>query len=227
VVNKQMAKALSLITFLFLLSISNITLANQSPISKCHSQIVPLHKERDKVSQLDGIWGLFEKNGELQGNSVVAINLDRKINSIIFHLKYLCDTLNGIPMNEVARYVRDGIEKKGESGFRKELIDLGKPETEIDIWFKFTRFSLKNKKRSLDLDSIFNSINRAFSFVYSYVSIAEKIDNKKFDGSIIKTVKKLSSEIDIFFISDKLMNQALTENRNIPYVDINESSGGS
>ena len=44
---------------------------------------------------------------------------------------------------------------------------------------------------------------------------------------IIKNVKKLSGEIDIFFISDKFMNQALTENSNIPYVDINESSGGS
>ena len=222
-----MSKVLFLISFLLLLAISNITYANQSPISKCHSQIVPLHQERDKVSQLDGIWGLFEKNGELQGNSVVAINLDRKINSIIFHLKYLCDTLNGIPMNEVARYVRDGIEKKGESGFRKELIDLGKPETEIDIWFKFTRFSLKNKERALDLDSIFDSIKKAFPFISSYVSIAEKIDNKNFDSSIIKNVKKLSSEIDIFFISDKFMNQALNENSNIPYVDINESSGGS
>ena len=87
--------------------------------------------------------------------SLSFIDLDRKINSIIFHLKYLCDTLNGIPMNEVARYVRDGIEKKGENGFRKELIDLGKPKTEIDIWFKFTRFSLKNKNeikhRTLDI----------------------------------------------------------------------------
>ena len=130
-------------------------------------------------------------------------------------------------MNEVARYVRDGIEKKGESGFRKELIDLGKPETEIDIWFEFTRFSLKNKERALDLDSIFDSIKKAFPFISSYVSIAEKIDNKEINDSIIKNVKKLSSEIDIFFISDKFMNQALNENSNIPYVDINESSGGS
>ena len=133
-----MSKILFLISFFFLFAISNITFANQGPISKCHSQINPLHQERDKVSQLDGIWGLFEKNSVLQGNSVLAINIDRKINSIIFHLQYLCDTLNGIPMNEVARYVRDGIEEKGENRFRKELIDLGKPETEIDIWFEFT-----------------------------------------------------------------------------------------
>ena len=153
-----MSKKNFLISFFFLFAISNITFANQGPISKCHSQINPLHQERDKVSQLDGIWGLFEKNSVLQGNSVLAINIDRKINSIIFHLQYLCDTLNGIPMNEVARYVRDGIEEKGENRFRKELIDLGKPETEIDIWFAFTRFSQKNKESSLDLKSITDSI---------------------------------------------------------------------
>ena len=222
-----MSKILFLISFFFLFAISNITFANQGPISKCHSQINPLHQERDKVSQLDGIWGLFEKNSVLQGNSVLAINIDRKINSIIFHLQYLCDTLNGIPMNEVARYVRDGIEEKGENRFRKELIDLGKPETEIDIWFAFTRFSQKNKERSLDLKSITDSIKGAVPFIDSYVSIAEKINNQEIDDSIIKSVEKLSTEIDNFFLADKYMNQALTENRNIPYVDINESSGGS
>ena len=222
-----MSKIHFLISFFFLFAISNITFANQGPIYKCHSQINPLHQERDKVSQLDGIWGLFEKNSVLQGNSVLAINIDRKINSIIFHLQYLCDTLNGIPMNEVARYVRDGIEEKGENRFRKELIDLGKPETEIDIWFAFTRFSQKNKERSLDLKSITDSIKGAVPFIDSYVSIAEKINNQEIDDSIIKSVEKLSTEIDNFFLADKYMNQALTENRNIPYVDINESSGGS
>ena len=222
-----MSKILFLISFFFLFAISNITFANQGTISKCHSQINPLHQERDKVSQLDGIWGLFEKNSVLQGNSVLAINIDRKINSIIFHLQYLCDTLNGIPMNEVARYVRDGIEEKGENKFRKELIDLGKPETEIDIWFAFTRFSQKNKERSLDLKSITDSIKGAVPFIDSYVSIAEKINNQEIDDSITKSVEKLSTEIDNFFLADKYMNQALTENRNIPYVDINESSGGS
>ena len=58
-------------------------------------------------------------------------------------------------------------------------------------------------------------------------TIAEKINNQEIDDSIIKSVEKLSTEIDNFFLVDKYMNQALTENKNIPYVDINESSGGS
>ena len=215
-----------------LLFISEPSFANENRISECHSHIRPLHIERERVAELDGIWGLFEKNRALQGNSAIAINLDKKINSIIFHLQYLCDTLNGIPMNEVARYVRDGIEAKGEEGFRKELIVLGKTEAEIDIWFEFTRFSLKNKERPLKLKFILKSIKDSASFIGSYVSLAQKIDRLEIEDSIKNNSVKnhaieLSSKIESFFKSDPYMDQALTENAKIPYYDINESSGGS
>ena len=123
------------ITLVLIVAFKGISYGNNEDISQCHAQIKPLHIKRERVAQLDGMWGLFEKNRELQNNSVAAINLDRKVNSIIFHLEYLCETLNGIPMNEVARYVRDGINEYGEDNFRKELIILGKNEAEIKIWF--------------------------------------------------------------------------------------------
>ena len=223
-----MMKGLILLTTLVLIiTFKGITYGNKGDISGCHAQIKPLHLERERVAQLDGMWGLFEKNRELQSNSVIAINLDRKVNSIIFHLEYLCDTLNGIPMNEVARYVRDGINKYGEDSFRKELIILGKSEAEITLWFKFTDFSLKNEERSLSLNTVFESIKNSAPFINSYVSLAQKINRREIDDSIVKNVSELSCKIELFFETDNYMNQALTENKNIPYVDINESSGGS
>ena len=206
--------------------------ANEIGISECHAHIKPLHIDRERVAELDGIWGLFEKNRVLHGNSAIAIDLDKKINSIIFHLEYLCDTLYGIPMNEVARFVRDGIDGKGEENFRKELIILGKTEAEIDIWFEFTRFSLKNKERPLKLKSILKSIKDSASFIGSYVTLAQKIDRHEIEGSLKKDsvknlVVELSNKIEVFFKSDPYMDQALTENAKVPYYDINESSGGS
>ena len=204
-----------------------ISYGNTEDISECYDQIKPLHLERERVAELDGMWGLFEKNRDLQNNSVTAINLDRKVNSIIFHLEYLCETLNGIPMNEVARYVRDGINKYGEDSFRKELIILGKSEADIKIWFEFTYFSLKNEERSLNLNTVFESIKNSAPYINLYVSLAQKINRREIDDSIVKNVSELSSKIELFFKTDNYMNQALTENKNIPYVDINESSGGS
>ena len=210
-----------------IVAFNGISYGNNENISQCHAQIKPLHLQRERVAQLDGMWGLFEKNRELQNNSVAAINLDRKVNSIIFHLEYLCETLNGIPMNEVARYVRDGINKYGEDSFRKELIILGKSEAEIKIWFEFTSFSLKNKERSLNINTIFESIKNSVPFINSYVSLAQKINRREIDDSIVKNVSELSTKIELFLETDSYMNQALTENKNIPYVDINESTGGS
>ena len=215
------------ITLVLIVAFKGISYSNNEDISQCHAQIEPLHLQRERVAQLDGMWGLFEKNRELQNNSVAAINLDRKVNSIIFHLEYLCDTLNGIPMNEVARYVRDGINENGKDNFRKELIILGKNEAEIKIWFEFTDFSLKNEERSLNLNTIFQSITNSAPFINLYAALAQKINRRQIDNSIVKNVSELSSKIELLFKTDSYMNQALTENRNIPYVDINESTGGS
>ena len=214
-------------TLLLFLIFPKSSVANKSKIPKCHDSIKPLHQKREWVAELDGIWGLFEKNRELQGHSVIAINLDRKVNSIIFHLQYLCNTLNGIPMNEVARYVRDGIHKKGKEEFKKELIILGKSESEINIWFEFTRFSLKNQNRSLNLEFIFNSIKKSIPHINTYASLAEKIDRNEIDETIPKQVVALAHKLDELFENDKYLNKALVENANIPYVDINESTGGS
>ena len=215
------------ITLVLIVAFKGISYGNNEDISQCHAQIKPLHLQRERVAQLDGMWGLFEKNRELQNNSVAAINLDRKVNSIIFHLEYLCETLNGIPMNEVARYVRDGINEYGEDNFRKELIILGKNEAEIKIWFEFTDFSLKNEERSLNLNTIFQSITNSAPFINLYAALAQKINRREIDDSIVKNVSELSSKIELLFETDSYMNQALTENKNIPYVDINESTGGS
>ena len=215
------------ITLVLIVAFKGISYGNNGDISQCHAQIKPLHLQRERVAQLDGMWGLFEKNRELQNNSVAAINLDRKVNSIIFHLEYLCDTLNGIPMNEVARYVRDGINENGEDNFRKELIILGKNEAEIKIWFEFTDFSLKNEERSLNLNTILQSITNSAPFINLYAALAQKINRREIDDSIVKNVSELSSKIELLFETDSYMNQALTENKNIPYVDINESTGGS
>ena len=213
--------------FLLLIFFVENSYATKEDILECHTHIKPLHIKREQVAELDGIWGLFEKNRQLQGHSVIAINLDKKINSIIFHLEYLCNTLNGIPMNEVARYVHDGINEKGKENFRKELIILGKSETEIDIWFEFTRFSLKNKNRPLKLQAILNSIKKSIPYINAYASMAEKINRHEIDESIPNNVADLTQKLENLFKNDKYLSKALSENDNIPYVDINESTGGS
>ena len=81
-------------------------------------QVLLLEKQKDDSLEGDGLWSLFEKSPVLRGHSIQAIKLDGIINETIVNLKYLCETANGVPLNELAVYVSQNIRKKGENEFR-------------------------------------------------------------------------------------------------------------
>ncbi len=186
-----------------------------------------MQNKSEKVAELDGIWGLFQKTAEFQDNSVQGINLDNRINSILFHLDYLCATLDGIPFDELSDYVSTSLTAKGEDNFRKELIILGKSEGEIDVWFEFSKFAVANRYRTLNPQKVFRTIESAQFFVKGYLELAEKINNKKNMDSVIQETQKLTSQIEAFFKTDPYMSQAIYENAQIPYADWDEDVGGS
>jgi hypothetical protein len=118
------------------------------------------------------------------------------------------------------------LQHKSKKDFRAELIILGKNHGVIDVWMKFHDISLKNQHRSLDLDEINKAIQKAFPLVDKYVNLQKMLD-KSSKESIILTSGALQKEIDIFLASDPMMSQAILEDTQVPYWDINESSGGS
>ena len=125
-----------LIIFVFCALVTS-SWAGPSEIATCRKQIIPLKNLGEQVAELDGVWGLFQKRPELQDYSALSINLDKSVNSIIFHLEFLCDTIDGIPFDELSDYVSVSIAEKGEDKFKQELIILGKNEGQIKVWFEF------------------------------------------------------------------------------------------
>ena len=90
----------------------------------CMKRVTPLLVKRERVAELDGIWGQFQKTTAFQDNSVQGIQLDNKINTILYHLEYLCNTIDGIPFDELSDYVSTSLAEKGAENFKKELIIL-------------------------------------------------------------------------------------------------------
>jgi hypothetical protein len=201
--------------------------AGPSEILTCRKQIIHLKDLREQVAELDGIWGLFQKRSELQGNSALSINLDRSVNSIIFHLEFLCDTIDGIPFDELSDYVSVSLAEKGAEKFKQELIILGKNEGQIKVWFEFSKFAVANRYRALDPEKISHSIRLSHPLIKSYLELAKRIDRKQDIGSVIEEVKILTGQIKIFFKTDPYMSQAIHENAQIPYADWDENYGGS
>jgi hypothetical protein len=195
--------------------------------SACQKRVHPLQNKSEQVAQLDGVWGLFQKTAELQDYSAQSISLDNRVNSILFHLEYLCATLDGIPFDELSDYVSTGLAEKGEDRFRKELIILGKSEGEIDVWFEFSRFAVTNRYRTLEPQRVFRTIESAQFFVNGYLELAEKINNKENIGSVMQETQKLIKQIETFFKTDPYMSQAIYENAQVPHADWDEDVGGS
>ena len=216
----------TLIIFIFF-SLVTSSWAGPSEISTCRKQIIHLKDLREQVAELDGIWGLFQKRPELQGNSALSINLDRSVNSIIFHLEFLCDTIDGIPFDELSDYVSVSLAEKGAEKFKQELIILGKNEGQIKVWFEFSKFAIANRYRALDPEKISHSIQMSQPFIKSYLELAKRIDKKEGIESVIQKTKSLKEQIEKFFKTDAYMSQAIHENAQIPYADWDENYGGS
>ena len=193
----------------------------------CLEQIKPLLKKKDQVAELDGIWGLFQKTPEFWDNSTQSINLDRSINTILFHLDYLCTTLHGIPFNELANYVSKNLAEKDEAQFRKELLVLGRGKEELDIWFKFITFAIANEHRVLLPQNISRTIKLSTPYFEKYLELAENIERKEGLNIIIEQTENLIDQIDLFLNSDPSLSQSVFENSQVPYVDWDENHGGS
>jgi hypothetical protein len=221
-----MKPAVLLIVFVLFVSVSS-SWAGRAEISACLKQVTPLKTQRDQVAELDGIWGLFQKTAELQDNSAEAVNLDKKINSILFHLDYLCNTTDGIPFDELADYVSTSLSEKGEEKFKKELIILGKNEAQIEVWFKFSKFAVANRYRVLDPQRISGTIQSTHPLIKKYLELAEKINGKIDKVSVLQETQDLTKQIDNFLEIDPYMSQAIHENSQIPYADWDENYGGS
>lgn len=199
---------------------------SQTQTQKCNTQLAPLKKTKNAIIGDGGMWALFEHSKVLQEKSSKAIQLDSKVQQLVWLLDYLCKTTEGVPLNELATYLTQNLKEKTKPQFKQELVILGKTEAEIDIWFIFSDVSLKNETRQLDLKTVYNSIQKSLPLLLEYKSLAEEADqspNKK----QIESVNNLYQKIEQLESSDPYLAQALLETAQVPHWDIDESTGGS
>ncbi len=208
----------------FLTGIDNSHAA--APEKACKKKILPFQTRISSVSQLGGTWTLFERNRELREHSVKALKLDQKVNELLTFLNYVCESLNGIPFSELATYINRFLETKSEKEVRKEFKIHGKSAEEIDTWFKYTRFFNAHKDRTLDPNSVETTIEKSEKYFDRYVSFSEHLKNSDSEQSL-EEAKQIIQDIDAFFEKNEILAQAIFENAQEPFWDIDENYGGS
>ena len=199
---------------------------SETQSQKCHQQLSPLKKTKSAIIGEGGMWALFERYKIFREKSSKAMQLDSKIQQLVWLLDYLCETVEGVPFNELANYLAENLKEKSKPQFKKELVILGKTETEIDIWFVFSDISLKNKTRKLNTETLYNSIKKSAPLVQQYKRLTEDIEKSQ-SAKQVENVDNLYRAIEQLESSDSYLAQALLETSQVPHWDVDESTGGS
>ncbi len=199
----------------------------QSVSSDCLNRVTSLEKRKEAVASQGGIWGLFEKYSATAGNSSKAIQLDSNINKIITSLNYLCETQNGVPFNELARYVNKSLAEKGEAGFKKDHLLFGKSASEIDQWLVYAKFAKAKQKRTLEQKKINSSIQKGGVLVEKYRALSESMQKDATSNPMLDEIIHLNEEIEDYLKTDPYVALSVQERAEVPYWDIDENHGGS
>ena len=171
-----------------------VTNVSAKPI--CSDQLRQIELKKENIDSNRGIWGYFEKDRYLKTRSVEAIQLDSRINKILFLLNHLCDTQSGIPLTPLAIYLSQNLEERGEVEFRAELLSIGKTPQQIDKWFKFCRYAENHKSRILISSKVQVALDESTYLIERYVQLAETINSGDMLEESLKKVQILTIDLD-------------------------------
>ena len=198
----------------------------------CYDLFRPLEKQAQKIKDRGGIWELFENGASLRKHSIVGLHVDSKITSLIDTLNYLCESQDGLPINEVANYLVSTMKKEGREGFIKYYLSLSHSIEEIEVWAEYAEYFKANRKRKLDFNQTKNTLAKAQKFFERYTTLAQNIDSTNDKELRIKALrllvplqvegiaeagKVLTEDIKQFIAMDPLLKQANLENSEIPF----------
>lgn len=192
----------------------------------CLKALRPLKVNNEFVADRGGIWGLFEKASGFDAESGLGVQLDSKINRLLVISTHFCETLNGIPFNDMASFLTYNLKTKSRKNFKEELMGRGWPGTEVDLWFEFVDFAQKSQSRKLDMNLVLLSMNRVGKLLESYKQLAMDLENTP-SRKLLKDAKELAKRADELQTGDAMLAQGYREIQAAPRWDLDGSSGGS
>jgi hypothetical protein len=188
--------------------------------ASCLSLLKPLDSKRTAVQESGGMWGAFERSSEVRVYSENGMQIDSRVNKLIFALGHLCKTAKGLPQNNIARVISGKVSQKGKEAVIEEFKGLGKAPKDIDIWLEYADYWQKNQKRDIDYKSIEGLMAKSTPLIDLYEELTiRQVDANNEQGflsdavTLLETLKKLSS-------TDEHIVLALKEEKDAPYENL-------
>jgi len=144
----------------------------------CDALLKPMDDTRKAIQREGGAWHAFERNDGLRPYSDTGFQIDSNLNKLFFALRYLCNTAEGVPMNELAIKVSRWIDDKGPEGARRQMIQLGNPDPVAKQWIEYAQEARKIADRKIPYEEVEVLIARTRPLIDLYEDLLErKVDD--------------------------------------------------
>jgi hypothetical protein len=190
--------------------------------TSCLDRFDSLDLRRTLVQKSGGMWGAFEKIADAKSYSFHGMQLDSNINKIIFSLGYLCETSEGVPLNNVAIEFKKLLQDYGLEETKKILIFRGEHPKDIENYLNYEEFARKISARKIDYKMINSRLDKAERLIYFYEDFFKKSIKDQAVGVFLSNSVTLLKVTNEFIQADKIIAMVLKEDRLVPYNHIDQ-----
>ena len=171
--------------------------APKTPIkdsATCMALLQPLDKTRMFVQREGGAWSMFERSELIKPYSNNGMQIDSNMNKLVFSLRHLCRTAQGVPQNELALKVNSLIDKMGKEQTREHFIEeVGEAPADVELWLNHAEFSKKNTTRKVPYSEIQELILKTQPLITLYEDLLKrKVDESNKDKFLSDSVTLLA-----------------------------------
>ena len=191
-------------------------------VVSCLDRLESLDLRRTLVQKFGGMWGAFERNVGSKPYSFYGMQLDSNVNKMVFSLRYLCQTSEGVPLNNVAIEFKKLMQDHGREEAVKILLSRGEHPEDIEVFLNYEEFARKIRERKIDFKVISPRLDQAERLIDLYEELSNKSIDEQSTDTFLSNSVTLLKVMNEFLQTDQMMVMALNEDGLVPYHHIDQ-----
>ena len=188
----------------------------------CLDRLESLDLRRTLVQKFGGMWGAFERNVDSKPYSFYGMQLDSNVNKMVFSLRYLCQTSEGVPLNNVAIEFKKLMQDHGREEAIKILLSRGEHPEDIEVFLNYEEFARKIRERKIDFKVISPRLDQAERIIDLYEELSNKSIDEQSTDTFLSNSVTLLKVMNEFLQTDQMMVMALNEDGLVPYHHVDQ-----
>jgi len=191
-------------------------------VVSCLDRLESLDLRRTLVQKFGGMWGAFERNVDSKPYSFYGMQLDSNVNKMVFSLRYLCQTSEGVPLNNVAIEFKKLMQDHGREETIKILLSRGEHPEDIEVFLNYEEFARKIRERKIDFKVISPRLDQAERLIDLYEELSNKSIDEQSTDTFLSNSVTLLKVMNEFLQTDQVMAMALNEDGLVPYHHVDQ-----